>query len=91
MFRRPFPTLKRQIENLHERVRARPTSQKKKKNVRVPYAFVCASIRAISVSKRRKARRRVLLGVVSTSILLYTWYMGKRAPIYRAGKASALS
>ena len=24
-------------------------------------------------------------------VLLYTWYMGKRAPIYRAGKASALS
>jgi hypothetical protein len=24
-------------------------------------------------------------------ILWYTWYMGKRAPIYRAGRASACS
>jgi hypothetical protein len=32
-----------------------------------------------------------LASLASLVILLYTWYMGKRAPIYRAGKASALS
>jgi hypothetical protein len=33
----------------------------------------------------------IIVDAIIIIILLHTWYMGKRAPIYRAGKAIALS
>jgi hypothetical protein len=49
------------------------------------YAYTC-TLNPYSEEQPRVMR-------ANGAILLYTWYMGKRAPIpvYRAGKASALS
>jgi hypothetical protein len=41
----------------------------------------------MELGKEKVRRENEKKDDVSQHILVYTWYMGKRAPIYRAGKA----